>query len=48
MHAREYDNARKRIDEVNADIEEIIDIRCYLAQNKLRCFKYNYALDFLV
>ena len=37
--------ASKRIDKMKRNIEHIIEIKDYLENNYIQCYKYNYALD---
>lgn len=44
-HGKKYIQARNRIDLKKSNIDEIDEIRKYLSENRLNCFKYHYALD---
>ena len=44
-HEQKYRKARNQIDQAKSNIDEIDEIKKYLSENRLNCYKYHYALD---
>ena len=44
-HTRDYESAKKELVVEYEDFKEIETIKKTFEKNKIKCFKYNYALD---
>ena len=46
MHTEAYERFREKHDKCDEDeVDEILCLKQYFMNNKIKCFKYNYSLD---